>query len=114
MRQLTANLFFASAQRLLRALAFSDVLDDRKETKVTADFEPLARNCDRSYFARFTLHGHLKVANSIIFFQNHLRAIAIRWITHEVKEVPSLSEHFVPVMAKQRSPAIIDFKNDFV
>src|SRR5262245_45052321 len=108
MRQLTAHLFFAPAQQLLGALAFGDVLDDREETTFAADFEPFARDCDRSRLARFPPHRHLKVANSITFLQNHLRAMAIRRVTQKVKEVPPLSERFVPVMAKQRGPAFID------
>src|SRR5215468_9005145 len=114
MSQLTAHLFFAPAQRLLGAFAFSDVMDNRKEATVATEFEPLARDCDRSCLARFPLHRHLKVTNPISFFQNHLCAATIRRITEEVKEIPTFSDHFVPLMAKQCGPAVIDLENDIV
>src|SRR5262245_9384320 len=99
---------------LFDLLALGDIVDNREETTGATEFEPLARDCDRSSLAQFPLHRHLKVTNSIILFQNHLRAIALRGITQEVKEVPALSDHLLTGMAKQRGPAIIDLKNDLV
>src|SRR5262249_56040711 len=96
MSQLTAHLLFALAQRLLGAFAFSNVVDNREETTVATEFEPLARDCDRSCLARFPLHRHLKVTNPITFFQNHLRVAPIPPITPAPKPTPPFSDHLLP------------------